>query len=175
VLRKTERAAARVSSQRRTNAMRTCSRCTRLAKKTSHVAWMTHTHGCRHPLQSDWPQVGKFRLDSRRRLDAVLFSARAKAVIEDEWRDSIVGFRACNGVVKCAATKSHACAQALCRARPSWNASQNRCVVVQFHPGTFHCFPNNLKEDSHVSRRAKDHSTAHRPANWRITFANQQL
>src|SRR5580692_5289156 len=122
-----------------------------------------------------WPQVGKFRLDSRRRLDAVLFSARAKAVIEDGWRDSIVGFRACNGAVKCAATKSHACAQALCRARPSWNASQNRCVVVQFHPGTFHCFPNNLKEDSHVSRRAKDHSTAHRPANWRITFANQQL
>jgi hypothetical protein len=120
-----------------------------------------------------WPQVGKFRLDSRRRLDAVLFSARAKAVIEDGWRDSIVGFRACNGAVKCAATKSHACAQALCRARPSWNASQNRCVVVQVHPGTFHCFPNNLKLGFPCLEARKGPLGSSPTSNWRSKTAGR--
>jgi hypothetical protein len=41
---------------------------------------------------------------------------------------------------RCAATKPLACAYALCRARPSWNASQNCCVLVQFHSRTFHRF-----------------------------------
>jgi hypothetical protein len=44
--------------------------------------------------------------------------------------------------IKCKnpAGSARARALVLCRARPSWNASQNRCLLVQFHSEAFHTF-----------------------------------